>query len=81
MLKNELANKSNDINLTLNSISSIKASIDNILLNYVKGEASYLWDITQCVEISSFVCNSIFNVNINFSNNIQHSKKQLQLSN
>jgi hypothetical protein len=48
---------------------------------YVKGKKSYIWDIAHCIEISSFVCSSIFNFNLNFSNSIKHSKKQLQLSN
>ena len=71
ILKNQIHNKSNNMNLTLNNISSIKTSIDNTLLKYIKGEASYFWDITHCVEISSFVCSAIFNFNLNFSNNIE----------
>jgi len=80
-LKNKIHNKSNNINLTFQNISSIKTSIDHALRNYVNGDASYAWDIDQCVEISSFVCSAIFNFNLNLSNNIHYSKKQLQLSN
>jgi hypothetical protein len=67
--------------LTLNNISSLKTLVKNILLKYSKGEVSYLWDITHCVEISSIVCSAVFNFNLNFSNDIEYSKKQLQLSN
>lgn len=78
IFKHQIHNKANNINTTLHSISSIKTSIDNILRNYAKGDASYSWDITKCVEISSFVCSAIFNFNL--SNNIHYSKKQLHLS-
>jgi len=79
IFKNNLHKKSHNMNLTLNNISSIKTSIEDTLLKYTKGQASYLWDITHCVEISSIVCSAIFNFNLNFSNNIEYSKKQFQL--
>ena len=63
-LKHEFNNNSDIMYLTLDSISSIKASIENTLLNYTRGDASYLWDITQCVEISSIVCSAVFNFNL-----------------
>ncbi|BCZ47664.1 hypothetical protein psyc5s11_37310 [Clostridium gelidum] len=81
IFKNKFHKKSHNMNLTLNNISSIKTSIEDTLLKYTKGQASYLWDITHCVEISSIVCSAIFNFNLNFSNNIEYSKKQFQLSN
>ena len=72
-------NNSNNMNFTFHNISSIKTSIDNTLRNYIKGDASYFWDITHCVQISSFVCSAIFNFNLNFSNN-NYSKKQFQFN-
>lgn len=50
----------NSINFTLNSFSKIKASIEKILDDYYKGHASYLWDITECIKITSLVCTAIF---------------------
>ena len=73
-LKHQIHNKSNNMKLTLNNMSSIKASIDDTLLKYVKGKASCFWDITHCVEISSLVCSAIFNFNLNLSNNISTLK-------
>jgi len=69
------------MNFTFNNIYSIKTLIKDKLLSYTKGQASYLWDITHCVEISSIVCSAVFNFNLNFSNNNNYSKKQFQLSN
>ena len=80
IFKNQFQNNLNNMNFTLNNISSLKTLIKNTLLKYTKGEASYLWDITHCVEISSIVCSAVFNFNLNFSNNIIYSKKQFQLS-
>ncbi len=81
ILKNQIHNKSNNINLTFHNTSSITASIDNILHDYVKGDASYSWDIQQCVQISSFVCSAIFNFNLNLSNNTDYLKNQSHASN
>ena len=79
--KKRIHNKSNNLNLTCHSISSIKTSIDDTLSNYIKGESSYFWDIKHCVQISSLVCSTIFNFNVNLSSNIEYTKKQLQLPN
>jgi len=81
ILKNQFKNNSNNMNFTFNNIYSIKTLIKDKLLSYIKGQASYLWDITHCVEISSIVCSAVFNFNLNFSNNNNYSKKQFQLSN
>jgi len=59
----------------LNSLASIKASIENILDNYMKGDASYLLDIKQCVEITSIVCSNVFNFNLSLLENIAFSAK------
>ena len=80
IFKNRIHNKSNNLNLTSHNISSIKTSIDNTLRNYIQGDSSYFLDIKHCVQISSFVCATIFNFNINLSNNIDYSNKQLKLS-
>lgn len=55
--------RSNNKGRILSSLSSIKESIENILENYMKGKASYLLDIKQCVEITSIVCSNVFNYN------------------
>ena len=81
IFKNRFQDNSNNMNFTLSNISSLKTLIKNKLLDYTKGEPSYLWDIRHCVEISSIVCYAIFNFNLNFSNNIEYSRKQFQLSN
>lgn len=49
-----------NMNFTLNNISQIKISIESTLRDYYKGEASYLWDITNSIEITSIVCSAIF---------------------
>lgn len=76
-LKTQIHNKSNNINSSLHNLTSIKASIDKTLLNYLKGDASLHWDVKHCVEISSFVCSVIFNS----SSILAPSKDKLQLSN
>jgi len=81
ILKNQFKNNSNNMNFTFNNIYSIKTLIKDKLLSYTKGQASYLWDITHCVEISSIVCSAVFSFNLNFSHNNNYSKKQFQLSN
>ena len=81
ILKKQIHNKSNNVNLPFHNISSLKTSLGNILYTYAKGDASYYWDIKHCVEISSFVCSAIFNFNLNFSKTIKCSMPQLQLSN
>jgi len=81
IFKNRIHNKSNNLNLTFHNISSIKTSIDNTLRNYIKGDSSYFWDIKHCVQISAFVCSTIFNFNINLLNSIEYSKKEFQLFN
>ncbi|SFD31207.1 zinc dependent phospholipase C family protein [Clostridium uliginosum] len=77
ILKNQFQNNSNNIHFTLNSISSIKTLIEDTLSNYVKGEASYLWDITHCVELSSIVCSAVFNFNLS---HIQKNNRPVCLS-
>lgn len=59
-------NKSN----IFNSITSIKESIENILEDYMKGKASYLLDIKQCVKITSVVCSNVFAYNESMSRNM-----------
>lgn len=80
VFKKRFQNKSSNINVTISSLSSIKTSIGNRLHTYMKGEASYLWDITQCIEISSIVCSAVFNYNTNLSNNFGYSRDPLELS-
>jgi len=63
----------------LNSLASIKASIENILDNYMKGDVSYLLDIKQCVEITSMVCSNVFDFNVSLSRNITFQAKQFQI--
>lgn len=65
-------------NTILDGLVSIKASIENILDNYMKGEASYLFDIKQCVEITSMVCSNVFDYNLSLSENIALQGGQLQ---
>jgi len=68
-----------DKSLTSNSLTSIKALIENILDNYMKGDASYLLDIKQCVEITSMVCSNVFDLNVSLSRNVaeQNDMKRL----
>lgn len=54
-----------------NSLASIKESIENILEDYMKGKASYLLDIKQCVKITSAVCSNVFAYNESVSKNIE----------
>lgn len=76
-LSNNLNNNhTNNIKSTIESISSLKIFIKDILFSYVKGEPSYLWDITQCVKIISGVCSTVFNLNLASSSNIEFSSKK-----
>nr|WP_312289974.1 zinc dependent phospholipase C family protein [Clostridium chromiireducens] len=59
-------------------LSSIKSSIENTLDNYIKGEASYLLDIKQCVELTSIVCSNIFNLSFDLAHNLKFRAKQIQ---
>lgn len=54
----------------LGSFALIKKSVERILENYLKGKASYLFDIKQCVEITSLVCSNVFACNVSLSRNI-----------
>lgn len=54
----------------LNNIACLKASIEKILDNYMKGDASFILDIKKCVEITSIVCSNVFALNLSLSNNI-----------
>lgn len=47
-----------------NNRTSIKALIEKVLNNYIKGDASYLLDIKHCVEITFMVCSNVFNYNL-----------------
>ncbi|EKQ53286.1 MULTISPECIES: zinc dependent phospholipase C family protein [unclassified Clostridium] len=80
VLKNELSFNS-DFHLPTNNITTLKSAVNDRLVRYFKGDASYFWDIIHCIEISSLVCSSIFNFNLNFSNKTEYIKRQLQLSN
>lgn len=63
-LKNCFCNALNNKSSIRNGLASIKVLIENILDNYTKGDASYLLDIKQCVEITSIVCFNIFSLNL-----------------
>jgi len=77
ILKDDLNNnQTNNINCTIESISSFKVLIKDILCSYAKGEPSYLWDITQCVKIISVVCSGVFNLSLDSSYNIKYSSKK-----
>lgn len=76
--KEQIKNKSSNINFNLNNIAAIKECIKNTLNNYRCGEASYSWDIKHCIEICSMVCSTVFSANFNFAKNINMVKKQLQ---
>lgn len=77
ILNNDLNNsRTNNIKSTIKSISSFKILIKDMLRNYVKGESSYLWDITQCVKIISVVCSAIFNLTLDSSSNIEYCSKK-----
>jgi len=69
----------NDKSHILNSHASIKVSIENILDNYMKGDASYLLDIKQCIEITSMVCSNVFDFNVSLSRNVAFQAKQFQI--
>ena len=66
-------------NRTLNSPTLIKNSIENMLDNYMKDDASYLLDIKQCVEITSMICSNVFDFNVSLSRNTAFIKKQFQI--
>lgn len=79
VLKNQIHNKANSPSLIPNDFPSIKTSINNTLTNYTKGQASYAWDVANCIEISSLVCSAVFN--FSFSNNTAPNEKLLKLPN
>lgn len=78
-LRNDFNKSLNNKSRLLNSFTSIKTSIENMLDDYMKGDESYLLDIKQCVEITSMVCTSVFNFNLSLSENIPFSVKQFQI--
>ena len=78
-LKDHFNKPLNNKSRILNSLALIKASIENILDNYMKGDASYLLDIKQCIEITSMVCSNVFDFNLSLSENIAFSAKQFQI--
>ena len=61
-----------------NNLASIKAVIEKVLNNYIKGDASYLLDIKHCVEITFTVCSNVFNYNLSVSKDIKYPVKQFQ---
>ncbi|WP_297418325.1 zinc dependent phospholipase C family protein [Clostridium sp.] len=63
-LRNHFNKTINNKSRIVNSLASIKELIEKILDNYMKGKASYLLDIKQCVEITSVVCSNIFACNL-----------------
>ena len=69
----------NDKSHILNSLDSIKDSLENILNDYMKGDVSYLLDIKQCVEITYMVCSNVFDFNMSLSRNIAFQAKQFQI--
>lgn len=79
ILNDDLNNSINNIKFTLESISSFKILIEDILDSYVKGEPSYLWDITQCIKIIAIVCSAVFNLNLDSADNIEKSSPKLQI--
>jgi hypothetical protein len=73
-LRNYFTKTLNNKNQKFNTLVSIKESIDNILEDYMKGKASYLLDIKQCVKITSVVCSNVFAYNESVSRNIALGK-------
>jgi hypothetical protein len=69
-LGNHFNKKANNRIKRLNNITKIKEAIENILDNYMKNQASYFWDIKQCVKITSIVCSNVFAYNENLSRKI-----------
>ena len=69
----------NNKSSTLNSLASIKTSIENMLDNYMKDDASYLLDIKQCVEITSMICSNVFDFNLSLLRNRTFTEKQFQI--
>jgi hypothetical protein len=78
VLNHDLNSNRNNIKSAIESISSFKNLIKDILCGYVKGEPSYLWDITQCVKLISIVCSAVFNLKLDSSRN-KYSSKKLQI--
>lgn len=67
-------------NLLSSDMSSLRSSLNDVLLKYNEGEPSYSLDITKCAEISFIACYNIFNlVSINsiklYNSNLQLSSK------
>lgn len=60
------------------NLASIKAAIEKVLNNYIKGDASYLLDIKHCMEITFMVCSNVFNYNLSVSKDIKYPVKQVQ---
>lgn len=77
-LKHKFSNSLNNKRISVNSLTQIKILIENILDNYIKGDASYLLDIKHCVEVTSMVCFNVFNMNLGCGKNIKYSEKQFQ---
>ncbi|WP_051560466.1 zinc dependent phospholipase C family protein [Clostridium beijerinckii] len=73
-LRNYFIKTEDNKNRIFNSLASIKESIENILEDYMKGKASYLLDIKQCVKITSVVCYNVFAYNESLSRNISVSQ-------
>lgn len=78
-LKYKFSNSLNNKRISVNGLAQIKILIENILDNYIKGDASYLLDIKHCIEITSMVCSNVFNMNLSFEKKIKYSEKQFQI--
>ncbi|GAA0076021.1 hypothetical protein UT300005_03990 [Clostridium sp. CTA-5] len=77
-LKDHFSSSLNNKSSIRNGIGSIKALIEKMLDNYTKGDASYLLDIKQCVEITFMVCSNVFDLNLSLLKNIKYTVKQFK---
>lgn len=80
VLDYDLNHDQNNIRSTIENVDSFKSFIRDILYSYVKGEPSYLWDIIQCVKITSIVISAIFSLKLDSSAiNSRYITKKLQI--
>ncbi|MBK1813264.1 zinc dependent phospholipase C family protein [Clostridium sp. YIM B02505] len=63
----------------IESMSSLKELLQSKLTEYMQGEASYLWDITQSIEIVSLVCFMIFELKNSTNDNYNCNNRKFNL--
>lgn len=80
LLKEHIGEISEESEGKIGTMNSLKELLHGKLTEYVQGEASYFWDITQSVEIVALVCFRIFELKNCTKENYKYNDRKVQIT-